>query len=138
MLKFNDLLQFPSFYRGRYGSEKTVILSNIKVTEVKNDDGSKSFLFKCISNKKYETIIEIIKRPGDRGIKQCAVRAYCGCDSFKYEFASLFSKEDSLYKSIVYTNNGKPRDNNRKRNKYNIVSPCKHILRFANFLVTKI
>ena len=138
MLKFNDLLHFPSFYRGRYGSEKTVTLKKIKVTEKKNEDNSTSYIFSCISNNKYETIIEIIKYPKDKGLTKCFVKAYCGCDSFKYEFASLFSKENSLYKPVYYINNGKPRDNSKKRNKYDVISPCKHILKFSNFLLSKI
>ena len=137
MLKFSDLLQFPSFYRGRYGSDRTVALDKIDATEKENEDGTKSFIFTCISNKKYETVIEIIKSGNERSLNQCKIKAYCGCDSFKYEFANLFKKNLSLFKPVIYPQKIYIRNNAKKRNKYEVISPCKHLVRFANYLTTK-
>ena len=142
MLKFNALLQFPPFYRSRYGTERTVDLRDIKSTEWE-DDKFKIITFSCISNDKYETIIELIRsKEKTINIRNCFVKVYCGCDSFKYEFSSLIENEGSLFKPVTFDKKYKSSNininSNLKKNKYGIISPCKHLVRFSNAIITKL
>lgn len=122
MIILNDLLNFPSFYRDRRQSLEGLIPT---ITNFKELDTSYLFEGKV---GKYNVAIEFIKK--EPITLKSPVRVECSCASFKYEFAAVLFRNRGLYN----------RENffvslPKEKNKFSIISGCKHIISFANYVL---
>lgn len=123
MLKFRNLLNFPSYYSKRNNSVNTVFINHVNINKIDNDH----ILVSATTNNKYITnIFTPIKVNLDS-----PVQISCTCDSFKFEFAYALYQINSLYNFENYILK------KSTKNKMNIPSPCKHIIALAKKKVNK-
>lgn len=125
MIRFRDLLNFPSFYAKRNSSIKT---TEIVITNFSQDDESITITGK---SKKYNPIIKVL---GGFNLNS-NVEVFCDCESFKFEFSNpLFRVRSLLHPEKFGTDlNKKP----HKKNTYLIPSGCKHVISLANFFIKR-
>ena len=121
MIILNDLLNFPSYYRDRRDSlyGLTPVITNFKET---ND----SCLFEGKVGK-YDIVLECMSK---NITLKTPVKVSCTCPSFKFEFAAVINRKQGLYdKGNFFVSLPK------EKNKFNIISGCKHIISFANYVL---
>ena len=128
MLRFRDLLNFPSFYSKRQDSVKKV---KSQITGVNKNSENNTIEINGSSGKYSQTITIF----SDDIRPNVAVQITCTCESFKYEFSHAVFKNESLIDPINFRENivKKPLD----KNKYQIPSGCKHIIALANLTLKK-
>ncbi len=121
MIKLSDIQRFPSAF-----SNRNQMISSLPITIKNISRGNDGILiFADINN--HVTIIHII----DTLIKNNSpIRVTCDCESFKYEFSTLISKQNSL----INPNDFKVEKLPTKSNKYNVMSGCKHIIALGQYI----
>lgn len=126
MLRFRDILNFPSFYSKRQDSIRNVIST---ITSVNNDLDNKEINITG-STGRYSQSIKIF---GNDIIPNSLVQVTCDCESFKFEFSHAVFKNDSLINPESFGKflNDKPLN----KNKYQIPSGCKHIIALAHLIL---
>ena len=126
MLRFRDILNFPSFYSKRQDSIKKVLMN---ITGMSNNPDDKIIEIDGSSGK-YSQKIRFF---GGDIIPNSSVQITCDCESFKYEFSHAVFKNESLINPENFGENirNKPLD----KNKYQIPSGCKHIIALANLIL---
>jgi hypothetical protein len=126
MLRFRDILNFPSFYSKRQDSIRKVLMN---ITGINKDSESKQIDIDGSSGK-YSQKIRFF---GNDIISNSLVQITCDCESFKYEFSHAVFKNESLINPENFVENirKKPLD----KNKYQIPSGCKHIIALANLIL---
>ncbi len=125
MLRYRDLLNFPSFYSKRQESIRETL---VQITGMSNNPDEKIIEINGTSGK-YSQMIRILGEI----IPNSPVQITCNCESFKFEFSHAVFKNDSL---INPQNFGpdiikKPLE----KNKYQIPSGCKHVIALANLIL---
>ena len=126
MLRYRDLLNFPSFYSKRQDSIRKV---QNRITGVqKNPD--EGFIEIDGSTGKYFQKIRIF---GNNIIPNSLVQITCDCESFKFEFSHAVFKNESLINPENFGSDiiKKPLE----KNKYQIPSGCKHLIALANLIL---
>jgi hypothetical protein len=123
MLRFRDLLQFPTFY-----SKRNKNLREIQIT-LGNIDRQEDYIEIEGISKNYKPTIRIF---GDFS-PNTNVLISCTCQSFNFEFAHAVSRVQSLLNPQNFGDNliKKPLE----KNKYMIPSGCKHIIGLANLII---
>lgn len=124
MLRFRDILTFPSFYSKRNTSIKQ---TPIDISKVNKEEEYIEVI--GISNK-YSPKIRIL---GDFNLNS-NVLIFCDCESFKFEFSNPVFQNNSLLDIEKFSSDLNKRP--RKKNTYMVASGCKHIISLAN-LFTK-
>jgi hypothetical protein len=120
MLTIGYFSKFPSTYKDREKTIKTVVFTSIIPTIKENKININS------STNKYSQEIEI----QDETIHlNSPCRVFCSCESFKFEFANAVFRAGSLLKSIDFVRSIISRP--KEKNEYNIASGCKHIVALA-------
>ena len=122
MLKFNQLLHFPTYYKDRNQKVREVV---IRITGISNTDNITSV--QAIANSRYTTQIEYNQT--DKTVK-----CYCSCASFTYEFASILLKNHAVLneQQIKYQlQHHPPRKTRNRRNPFKVISACKHVIRLC-------
>lgn len=118
MLTVGFFSKFPSAYKDREKSIKSVVFNNI--TPIVNENGT---IFIKSSTDRYTQEVEI----QDENIHlNSPCKIFCSCESFKYEFANAVFKSGSLLKSIEFIRSIVSRP--KEKNQFNIPSGCKHIV----------
>ncbi len=118
MLTVGFFSKFPSAYKDREESIKSVVFNNI--TPTINENGT---IFIKSSTNKYTQEMEI----KDETIHlNSPCKIFCSCESFKFEFANAVFKSGSLLKSIEFIRSIVSRP--KEKNQFNIPSGCKHII----------
>lgn len=123
MLRFRDLLQFPSFYSKRNSTIRQVN------TNITNIDRQEDYIEISGTSKDYKPIIRIF---GTIDINSYIMTS-CTCKSFTFEFSHALYRIQSL---INPQNFGiellkKPLE----KNKYLVASGCKHVISLANLII---
>lgn len=124
MLKFRQILNFPSFFSNRIKSLKEI---TTKIKDIKSDNISNILIIG--SSSKYTVQIKLLERKIEL---DTPVKVSCTCDSFKYEFEYVLFKN----KGLIEENH--PEANfilaPKKSNPNNVISGCKHIISLANLI----
>lgn len=123
MLRFRDVLQFPSFYSKRNSSIRK---TPIEIFSFKKEE---EYIEVVGSSKKYSPTIRVF---GQFSLNSY-VQITCNCESFKFEFSNPTFQNDSLLdpENFGIDLNKKP----RKKNVYMIASGCKHIISLSNLFL---
>ena len=126
MLRFRDILNFPSFYSKRQESIRKTLTS---ITGMSNNPDNKTIEIKGKSGK-YSQTVRIL---GNDITLNSPVQITCDCESFKFEFSHAVFKVESL----INPENFGPdiRKKPLEKNKYQIPSGCKHVISFANLIL---
>lgn len=123
MLRFRDLLQFPSFYSKRNASIRQVPIT------LGNIDRQEDYIEIAGITKNYKPTIRIF---GDFSLNT-NVLVSCTCKSFIFEFAHSVLRVQSLLNPQNFGQDliKKPLE----KNKFMIPSGCKHIIGLANLIL---
>lgn len=123
MLRFRDILQFPSFYSKRNSSIRQTLTS---ISEFNREE---EYIEIIGSSKKYKPTIRIYGEFGPNS----NVQMTCNCESFKFEFSNPIFQNGSLLdpQNFGLDLNKRP----RQKNVYMIPSGCKHIISLANLFI---
>ena len=126
MLRFRDILQFPSFYSKRQNSIQN---TEVVITNVKKEEDSINVQGK---SKDYTQTIKIFTDSKDIDFDK-KIQIHCDCKSFQFEFSHALDKYGSLLfpEKFGDTLNKKPIE----KNKYLIASGCKHIIALTNLFL---
>ena len=117
---FKNIFSFPSVYKER---NKEIKELQIFLIDVKIVDNKIIIESNCNG---YNQTIEFQKniiKPSTH------IKIFCSCSSFKYEFASVLKKYDSLYNDNLFVNKLP-----KEKNPYRVICGCKHLIKFAEFI----
>ena len=120
MIKFNNFLNFPTYYKNR---QQRIIQVSVSIIDYQKTDNE--LFVQAIANNKYNVSVSITN------LKSKETKVNCTCDSFKYEFAKSLDKVDGLLNREYYVNiwkKGYIRKTRRRSNPFNIPSGCKHVI----------
>lgn len=123
-IQLNDLLYFPSIFKGRDRSWKVL---KPKVTSIKIIDDYIEIIGNCNNHTQtiflFNDVIDFSK----------SIRISCTCESFKYEFARELYLNDSLILDYPDLDN-KLIQAPKEKNIHKKVTGCKHIIALVNYI----
>ena len=128
MIKFKQLFNFPSVFSKR-NKEIPQLVRIVKIQDVNKDEKNKTVTITSSVHKHTSqiTFFDVVIPMDINSDKEVTVQ--CSCESFKFEFAFALEQKKSLMNSKSFILN-QP----KKKNTFNSISGCKHLIALANYI----
>jgi hypothetical protein len=123
MLKLKNIIHFPAYYK-----EHNLKLDNIDVTSIKIEKIEGKYEINAKSGK-HDVKIEFTD---EKLTTDTDIKVFCGCESFKFEFAHALYIKQSLLDAESFKMNLERRG--KKKNVYAIPSGCKHVVAVGQYI----
>lgn len=127
MIKFRNILHFPSKYKDR---NKNVAPVKILISNLEKIDNK---LVITGETDKYVSVIAI--NDIDKFDINNEVQINCNCESFKYEFQTPVYNSGGLYHTRLI-NTSHLTVLPKEKNQFMVVSGCKHIIKLAQIILS--
>ena len=124
MLRFRNILNFPSFFRKRQNS---VLTLGTMIKKVYRDDNDQLIIVGGVN--KYSPTIQFGESDVDMNN---TVKISCDCQSFNFEFARTLFDNNSLFQPENFQK--AIRSVPKKKNAFMVESGCKHVIALARFI----
>ena len=124
MLRFRNILNFPSFFRKRQNS---VVYLRPMIKKAFHDDNEQLIIIGSVNN--HTPTIQFGEKNVDMNN---TVKISCTCQSFNFEFARTLFDNQSLFQPENFEKAvfGVP----KKKNPYSVPSACKHVIALARHI----